>query len=66
MQCHLSDRNIDVVQLQKSLYSKTKLESIENPRFSNAFMAAVAMSGRLQFSSTLVGHVSLHKSDRFD
>lgn len=33
MQCNLSDRNIDVVQLQKTLYSKTKLGSIENPNF---------------------------------
>lgn len=33
MQCNVSDRNIDVVQLQKSLYCKTKLGSIENPDF---------------------------------
>lgn len=46
MQCNLSDRNIDVVQLRKSLYSKTKLGSIENPDFQmRLWQALLSLAG---------------------
>lgn len=46
MQCNLSERNIDVIQLQKSLYSKTKLGSIANPDFQmNLWQELLSLAG---------------------